>query len=74
MNAATQTKDPRSILTTQGKQPLLAAVHDTVLIGDTETPQDTAPEPPFNPVESFFYDGTKYFLDAGHQFILRDTG
>jgi hypothetical protein len=28
--------------------------------------------PSFNPVESFFYDGTKYFLDAGFQYIPMD--
>jgi hypothetical protein len=76
MSNATQTKDARAILTTQGKEPLRAAVLDTVPIVDTEAPetqpQDTAPEPPFNPVESFFYDGTKYFLDAGHQYIPMD--
>jgi hypothetical protein len=36
---------------------------------DPETPPQ---EPYFSPVESFFYDGTKYFLDAGHQYIPMD--
>jgi hypothetical protein len=34
--------------------------------------QEAEAAPPFNPVDSFFYDGTKYFLDAGHQYIPMD--
>jgi hypothetical protein len=49
MSNATQAKDARAIFTTQGKEPLRAAVLDTVPIVDTEAPetqpQDTAPEP-----------------------------
>lgn len=40
--------------------------------GAEADPQETEAAPPFNPVDSFFYDGTKYFLDAGHQYIPMD--
>lgn len=75
MSNAALAKDARARLKSEGREALRAAVLDTVPIEDTappEAPQEPEAEPPFNPVDSFFYDGTKYYLDAGFQYIPMD--
>ena len=72
-------KDARAILIAQGLAALRNAVADVEPIEADAEPQEpkTTPQEPdaelhFNPVDLFFYDGTKYYLDSRSQYIPMD--
>lgn len=73
MSEATLTKDARSIYIAKGKDSLLDAVMDAVPVEAPDPPRTEPPQPEENPKASrFFYDGTRYYLDTGREFVPMD--
>ena len=65
MSATATPKDARALLLARGPEALRAAVRDV-------EPMEAAPaqEPQAGP--AFFYDGTRYYLDTGREFVPMD--
>jgi hypothetical protein len=84
MSEAILTKDPRAILTSHGPQVLRDAVENVELLeAEAEPqpepeappepePQAVEPEPVTDPAKRFVYDGTRYYLDTGREFVPMD--